>query len=288
MLLMGNQWDFGFMNKGVFEGLEKYKKSPPLTPKKKEFDFLENHLGKQIDAFSDKVTIRTRVGTYFEYLSQAFYGGEIGKKFEIKSLHPRFPSRLEIKPDLFSSEEGWVREIKSVSRGNCVRLMDYQIAEYTAMQLSPDYLRHNIPPPEIIFDVFKYGKKCVEMRCNGMNLEEITFWFSSNINYMISLPFNVIAKIHSSPSQMVYRFNGTIDSGGNIIHCAETKIKSRTLNLLLAYPRYALNELGINNRNLKITQTHSPDNMKVDGKKINPFPILIVKDISSQKKGWNI
>jgi len=157
------------------------------------------------------------------------------------------------------------------SRG-IVKLNDYQIFKYYVLQ-TRDFFKKS---PTIVFDIYRYGFSGIQSKYNLKKLDELVNDLSTNTKFMISLPFSLIFQIYKNGNQFTSRYEGEATP-------AHTRFLSKGINELLAYPDHTLEKMKINPKDYLIEKRKSPKRIYMNESKINPFPILLIKDKFSQE-----
>jgi len=132
--------------------------------------------------------------------------------------------------------------------------------------------------PIIKTDIFRYGIRNLESKFINKPLKDLIFQLTQNTKYLISMDLSVLFEYYKLTSHEK-SFNLRYDKG-----TSHTKVTSRDLTTLLAYPEESLEKVGINSKNIEIKKRKFPSGVKMSNYEINPFPILIIENKNYPEK----
>ncbi len=270
---------FAFVrSKNPFEGLDDYEFAPAIRVA--YFDL--GNLKKDPALFNGTLSyfgLRGISGRYFELLACGVYGGLLRKSHNYENGE----TIIACEPDITHSRLPIMREIKSISSKERLKLGDEQVAKYCIIQTTP--LREAqleetygfLPKfgsryPKITFEVFKHGLRSMNKKYgNGIN-ENLIEALATSGRFLVSLPFSLVYGIHTLQKT---GFSSRYEGEG---YYKMTRINSPTLNSLLASPEKTLEQMCINPYNYTFEKFQLPRGMSVNGWRISPFPVLIIGD----------
>jgi len=267
------------MKSGVFNGLKDYSKARPIKIFNREIIYPVQETLPEI-GFDYSSGMRVRSGKFFEVLSQGIYGGRFKERLEINEKGGRDSI---IEPDLFYQYKSIYifKEIKSFSPDNTLKLFDEQMNKYAIQQFESIEIDGVEILPTINFDLFRHRIKNLDKSYKQTDLEELIRNLSHNIGFMISIPFSVAYAIYDnasipydinpSPFPFTSRYEGKAYSW-----C--TQFRPRGINNLLAYPEKTFEKLGLNPLDFDFIKSKFPKGVKMNGNRVTPFPILIVRE----------
>jgi hypothetical protein len=126
-------------------------------------------------------------------------------------------------------------------------------------------------PPIIRYDIFRHNLKNLHRDYSNKSLDELVSDLTNSIKYSLSLPFSLVFELYSKENKFCARYDG---EGYN--KCG--RINSSGLHTLLAYPEEVIKELGLDMDRFRITKKKFPENVEINGLKVNSFPVLFVFD----------
>lgn len=253
-----------------FKGLNDYLKAPNIDVKKKTLRFPIPALQLSMMEARMGQGLPKRLGMFFEILAQGIYGGRIG---EVHELSEENGNEITSEPDIIHYKTNCIREVKGAHFSSEIKLRDEQMERYALLQVGnyfPD-------PPVIKFEIFRHKVQGLLKIFEEDGLEGLVYKLSKNVRAMFSLPFSIVYRIYASGSKFTSRYEG------DYFHTL-TRFNSRGLNTLLAYPRQGLENFGINPNNFIIEKTRSPPDVRMNGARITPFPILSINEKDSQRE----
>ena len=257
--------------KNPFQGLEDYLAADELRIRNLKIRY---PLQLSLDGFKENdpsYGLRVRLGYYFELLTQGIYGGRLKGCNQLEDTNGVDHNIITSEPDVVSDEKNYLRESKAVSPGGDLKIDDRQLAKYTCLQLG-NYLP---TPPRITFEIFRHGVRQLIGNFRKKPLGDLVDALSTSTRFMISLPLSVVVAVHKSGedplSKHTSRYKG--DKWGH-----NSKLLSSGLNLMLAYPEKTLSDLGLDPYNYNMWKLKFPKDIKVNTKRIEPFPVLLVRD----------
>jgi len=258
-------------SKSSFEKLNEYKKSPYVRIKDKSIIYpIQKSLFQEMKK-DNGYGIRTKQGYFFELLAQGIYGGMIKKRDYKKTTDSK--EIITSEPDLINKKRSLLREIKSVSPNNDLKLRDTQMAKYILLQTN-NYLKNK---PEIKFDVFRHGIKNIQKDYINKSLEEMVKDLASSIKYAISIPFSLIFEIYTQEENLLtYRYDGDF-------YDKLSSLTSKGLNKLIQNPEELIENYELNSKDFEIIRRRFPKTAKINNFPINAFPYLEIVDKEYKK-----
>lgn len=166
-------------------------------------------------------------------------------------------------PDICSKK--YYRESKGVRRYGDLKFLDEQIAKYFLLEMQEEGKKR------IRFDIFRHDIENLQAKYKKLPLEKLVFDLTNNTLFSISLPFSTIFEMYNSQNDFTSRYDGEKYS-------TFTRLKSSGVNKLFFNLEETLESFGINTNKLIIDRRKSPYGLKINGMKIKPFPMIIVKD----------
>ena len=268
---------FGFVRgNDNFRGLEDYLNSEELRIKKKRIKYpLQlslDCLGEEGPAYG----LRVRLGYYFELLTQGIYGGRLKVLHELNNGSKNNHDSIRSEPDVTSAEKFFLRESKAVAPGECLKLYDDQIAKYLCLQLG----KYFASPPRITFEIYGHGVKKLIRNFREQPLGDLVDSLSASTRFMISLPMSIIVPIHKSGEADSPKHTSRY-GGKKWRH--NSRLLSSGLNSMLAFPEKTISDFGLDTRDYNIWKLRFSKGMKLNTKKIKPFPVLLVRDKDHRK-----
>ena len=219
--------------------------------------------------------LRTRIGTFYEILTSAIFGGRwLGTSNASENGNGLF------QPDVLSKET--IIESKSVCWKEALKIVDFQFDQYLLQQCADFYQS----PHRIFFSIFKYNIKSPlsYFRQNKTNvLEEMVKGLSQNTSFLLFLPFSVISSLHNSEQNISEEkklyFSRYEDQRFDTL----TRLKATGMKKILLSPEEILEVYGLNPQDYKIVKTRLPGKIKMNQNEIIPFPILLIEDKNYNK-----
>lgn len=262
---MDNRYKF-IRARSPFQSLVDYAVSPEISIKRRDIEYpLQRTLFNGGYEKVSKHSLRVKEGYFFELLSQGIWGGRIKDQKNNSN-----GDLIKTEPDIIFEDSSKIKEIKAISKSSCLKLSDEQIAKY--FFIHSQGLDQKFP--EIRYNIYRHGVKEVENNYFGKSLDSLISAFSSSIKFMISMPFELIFEIYSNKSDLTSRYEGEKYS-------KMTRLNSSSLNKALADPNRFLEDLDLDPSNFKIIKRKFPKNVILNGRKINPFPILFYNQIKN-------
>jgi hypothetical protein len=254
-----------------FKGLDDYFSSPEISVRNRRLTY-PMHPQQDLPGYSYQAKLKESLGTFFEIIYQGIKGGKLKHHEVLSDQINLFTEREElICPDI-QYGEGRYSEVKSVAKGQTLKLLNVQMKKYATLLRNGGNSSH----PEISFEIFRHGITELLRRFRNRPLEDLVQELSSNVRYMFSLPPQIIFSIYNGgPYTSKY-------TGDRWDKCSQ--FLSGGMNSLLAYPEDTLVQLGLNPDGFVIEKNKFPKDITINGFTINPFPILIVKD--KDYLGW--
>ncbi len=266
----------GFVySQNKFLDLGVYSKSNPIKLERNNMMYIQRKKGTN--------DLRNKLGKYFQFLTRGIYGGILGEDYR-KHKHG-----LIVEPDLISYDYKNVWESKSVLAGEGVKLYDIQIAKYIYLE---KILKEDIGEfPVISYEIYRHRVRELFKRFEGKPKKELVNKISENIINLVSLPLDVIVKIHSLMGADKISIKKEPREKGKFSSRYErenwydnnTMLHSPALNHFIAYPEKTLEKWDLNPEDYEIQKRKLPNNVTMNRKLINPFPVLIIKNKFYQK-----
>lgn len=250
---------YKFLRGNTFAGLEDYWDSEEIEVKNKKLVYLIKNTSSNKNQ-SSTPSFKKKLGCFYEILMQGIYGGERSKRLAIKNDKG---FAFEIRPDLVLGEKVW--DSKAVASGQFLKLSDDQTIRHSLLQKTK--LASKIPI--IRAEIFRHEIRDLESRFIGKPLEDavkdLVFQLTQKTKYLISIDLSVVFEC--------YRLFKRYDKGKSY-----TKVSSGTLSDLIAYPEKALEERGINLKNIEIKKGKFPSGVTMNNYEIKPFPTLSIEN----------
>lgn len=199
------------------------------------------------------------MGLFYENLTAAFYGGEMGHRIALKS-------GTEIEPDVFNSKKNVIFEAKGVHKNLRCHLLDLQIEAYA------EY--YNANPTQIYFAIYRHSLDGIRARWKGTDAELFNE-LAEKTEYSVAIPFSIILALYTPENghtPLVYRYNN------NTTYDKCTCIRSQTINELANKPEEIIKELDLNPKSYKTKRIIAP-RIKINDKRINEFPITLSQNL---------
>ena len=257
--------------KNPFQGLEDYLVAEELRIRNRKIRY---PLQLSLDGFKENdlsYGLRVRLGYYFELFTQGIYGGRLKGCQQLDEPNGVDHNIVTSEPDVVSDEKNYLRESKAVSPGGDLKIDDRQLAKYICLQLG-GYLP---APPRITFEIFRHGVRRLIGNFRKKPLGDLVDALSTSTRFMISLPLSVVVAIHKKGEDDSFKYASRYE-GNKWGH--NSKFLSSGLNAMLAYPKKTLSDLGLDPDNYNTWKLKFPKGIKVNTKRIEPFPVLLVRD----------
>jgi len=272
---------YGFIRSpDPFTGLDDYGCAPEMPIVRTAFDYKKQRPTLFNGSFA-YMGLRGHSGRYFETLAWMIYGGVLREYQEPE----RGETIITCEPDISHKDRPARREIKSVAGGESLKLKDKQMAKYCVIQatkLSPVQLAAlgALPVssgayPNLKFEIFRHSLSGMNAKLGTKSLDEILEALSASGKALMSLPFSLMYHLHNLRTEHTSRYEG--DKWEHI-----TRVKSPTLNSILASPEQAIEQLGLNPDDYLITKARLPEGMNFNGVPIRPIPVIIIDDKNHQ------
>jgi len=264
---------FKFIRGNVFDGLGDFLESPVIPVKNKNISYYIPPEQLVIPIIDKGSKLKAKLGRYFEVLSQGIYGGDSKERYELSEDDS--DENYVSEPDITHANRNLVREVKAVCTGLDLKLLDNQINKYIKLKLSEE-LDGN---PEIRFDVFRHKAKNLLSEYKLEALEVLADKLTKNVRFMVSFPFTVAYAIFMNKpgnSKLTSRYEGGY-------FATLTRLNSSGLNGLLASPEKTLRKLGLNDSDYFFIKGRFPNDVKVNNKFVNPFPVLKIYERNPKK-----
>jgi hypothetical protein len=206
----------------------------------------------------------TSMGTYFELLTQAMYGGVLRNKIQLE--HPNGDPLGETQPDLINYDTKEMWEIKACRSGSHCPLRDGQMEKYL-------HLQRNYPEFTIHFVFYRHSLKGIEHFEQGE--DALYRRLTLGIYHAVSLPLSVIMAMHDPT---VRRHDALYRYGGSQKYKSCTTVRSQTLNAFLVDPEHALATFDLDHESFVIQRSFSPHRFAFEGLYVKPFPLTVMTD----------
>jgi hypothetical protein len=277
---------FPFVKGGVFDKLDHYLKSKPLMVKNRSLTYPIQDTFPGFD-FDYSYGMRSRLGLFFEILSGGIYGGDSKEQQEIEIENgSKGLLKLISEPDIVHLNENIFREVKAFSQENALKLFDGQMEKYAQLQLHDFEI-----PPTIRFELFRHGLIKLIKNYKTSDLDSLILDLSQNVGFMISLPFSAAYTIYDNASvpntfgEKKWPFTSRYE-GEAYTWC--TQFRPPGINSLLASPGDTFEKLGLDPEDFKFTFRKFPNDVKINGHVISPFPILLVEEKDPYTQLFNL
>ena len=260
---------FEFVRSGnPFEGLDDYLRADELGISNSQIKY---PLQLSLDGFEGSnpdYGLRVRLGYYFELLTHGIYGGRLKGFHKLSNGEGVDRNVITSEPDVVIDEKSCLRESKSVSPGESLKLYDNQLAKYICLQLGNYYKNH----PLIVFDIFRHGVRGLISNFTKKPLGDLVDNLSLSTRFMLSLPLSVVVAMH----RVDFNKHSSRYEGDKWEH--NSRSLSTCLNSLIAYPERTLVDFGLDSNDFNIKKMRFPANVRMNKKEISPFPVLVVRD----------
>ncbi|MBI2148822.1 hypothetical protein HYU23_04015 [Candidatus Woesearchaeota archaeon] len=208
------------------------------------------------------------MGKFYEFLSQAFYGGKLEEEIEITDGNG---DETTTRPDIINVDENIIYEVKASQRARGFLLQDRQIEFYRSMQAN--FLSDETEYPRIYFLLYVHSFEGVKSHWKG-NTDEMYNALCAKTLCSIVIPFNIILELYNpskGTNDLVYRYDNEskYDVG--------TKVRSGTLVRLFKEPKKVIKELCLDPNDYSITRSRVPRGMHIISdrcKRIKQFPVV--------------
>ncbi|MBS3152539.1 hypothetical protein J4230_03965 [Candidatus Woesearchaeota archaeon] len=237
----------------------------PIKPKRKTISLIRcGILDSQLNSSNASIAM----GIFYEVLSQAFYGGELGKHVGIDNGNGDSTST---RPDIINTKENIIYEVKSCRRGKEFFLQDRQMEFYKAMQVN--FLSNNKKYPKIYFVIYVHPFEGVRSAWKGTRYEMYDALASETL-YSLVVPFNLIVNLHDPNREigdLVYTYNNKTK------YNTGSKVRSSAIKGLFTEPERVIRLLGGYTSDYSIERLRVPRDIHVrigKVKRIKQFPIV--------------
>lgn len=211
------------------------------------------------------------MGTFYEILSQALYGGKFGETFEIE-----LEDRTSImQPDIVNYDDNTILEVKACHSKKGFILQDEQVMLYKNLQRK--FLEGYKNYPKIYFALYAHPHYGIKS-WNGTLNELYSMLCCEKLLYSAIVPLSLILELHKperGTTGLVYRYDRRetrYDNG--------TKVRSSAIIRLLSEPEKVIEELGLKKSDYNIERLKVPVGMHMTldvFKRIRQFPIVRIE-----------
>lgn len=212
---------------------------------------------------SNDLRIRVLVGSFYEALAQAYFGGK--RKIREILLRESYGGGLDFEvscePDIEDSEKERYIEVKASKSNNYFRLRDLQFTKYKMLMEKESHWKE----PKLDFAFFTYNIKNINRECpTEDNLIES---LAKKTSSCIIMPFDAVKNIweksrkHYSSVQPAYAY-----------------FDRRDANMFLNGYEKAFDKFGIEAKHHEVRKETFPENYVVEGSRVSPFPIVEIKE----------
>lgn len=216
-------------------------------------------------------TKATMMGTFYEGLTAALYGGDV-------CVSERLPGSDEeegcVTPDVVNHGTRQYFEVKSVCSGQHCMLQDYQLEGYGRLL---EYHREYT----LSFAVYRHTVRGIKSTWKG-TASELFQALGEGTLYLVILPYDVVAQMHTAAngsSCLVYRFQKERSPFGRC-----TSVLASTVTRLFTEPEEILQLVaGEEVSRYRVERLLSPK-VTCNGYVVRPFPIVSVEDTTAVKK----
>jgi len=215
------------------------------------------------------------MGLFYECMTRALYGGKLNDlDYEVNWRNGERVSGT-VRPDIINHKDGIAQDSKACCSGSECVISLKQFEGYRFLQSSnPDF--------QYLFPIYRHGLKGIKSApTEGFTEKGIVLELARKTFHSVVLPLSVLIKMKEIPYV----------GGLNISRITETKnwrtslnLKSSVINRFLFDPKGVLGIIGLNSEEFEIQRYRSPEELKICGVRIRPFPILRI--LNRDNSGW--
>lgn len=235
-----------------------------IKPKESNI-YSKKQIQHSFPGFSDEMNTKDKVklGTFYELLTSGLFGGSLADIFTLVGFQDN--NTLKIHPDVLDTKRKNIRESKAIVTGGHLTLFDGQINRYSWYQsMYPEF--------KTFFVVWRHNLK--KRMNNYVSYIEVFKELANKTIYGAVIPFSLIFAMHASKDQdIIRRFE--LDTWE---HC--TTVKSQFLNLFIFNPEEAIKKLEFSCSDFIIKRLVTPDNMTMEGLKLDKIPIIVIDHVT--------
>ena len=210
------------------------------------------------------------MGTYYEFITQGFYGGKLSDLKYITRTNGRDEGELfSAKPDIIDTRRKKVGESKACYSGESCKLQDLQIERYKSIQ-------YDNQDSAVYFAIYRHTLKGIKSIWKGSE-KELLEELADKTRFSIVLPFSIILSLYKSKNlELVYRYDGK-----KFYKCSS--IRSLTINRFLTEPKGVIEQLDLNYNNFIVNRFLSPKNFHTNNHRVRQFPLLTIFDLDHEQ-----
>jgi hypothetical protein len=244
------------------------------------------------------------MGDFYEMITRAFYGGNIGEKYKLKDERRNLSKRAEkfeddaldfnmeewdddpfchAKPDVVNGVRGTIFESKSCKVGSHCNFLDGQVWRYETLQ-------YQLPQSRISFAIYRHRFEGIK-KFDGSD-EELFEGLAGNTVYSVMMPLSLVMSLHSSYENLRWNvWNSLVrrhDPKGDKAELVDytyrgyfppcTCVKTRAIDALLVSPRRVMEVLERDPEKYDVRRFNTPEGFKIGGFELGSFPIVSIRD----------
>lgn len=205
---------------------------------------------------------RQFMGFFFENLNSALYGGNLN---DVRYNTSSDGNGKNTKPDVVDKRKYVRWETKATVSGDGLEISDSQFRGY---QLS----QYNNPRTKFLYSIFRHSLHDIEKK--ERTYGEIMFGLIEKTSFSLALTLRVLDSLSKAKNTgLVSQYMGKQTSWHDCFI-----IRSPTVNKFLTEPQSILEAMGLNPDDFVIQRYLSPENFRVNRRKISQFPIVKILD----------
>lgn len=237
---------------------------------------------KQLIEYTQLKATTHGVGTYYEALTRAIFGGTQHDREHMENSYSNLSKlvqeTVDAVPDLTDHIRGIHWESKGLSLvGGDLKLYDKQVRRYIMLQANLG----RITDPRITYCVFCYniGNKAYSIqKMSEGKLENIIPLLSENTTFAFFLPLSLILHLHQKGTSRSTHKRTLAD--GTREEDPMTRIRPKQLLRIMQEPVREIESTRLRARDYEIHRTSLPPGVTFNAHKVSQFPILIIRDIN--------
>lgn len=204
---------------------------------------------------NNNLKIRVLVGSFYEALAQAYFGGE--RKVQQEALLKNLDYRA-CEPDIENVKHKKYTEVKASKSSNYFRLADWQLNKYFSFL-------NTKPGAELDFAFFAYNIKTISKECPTE--DSLIEKLAENTDSLLIIPFSIVRNVWEKSKRHEESY-----------HPAYSYFVKRDANMFLNEHENAFKKFGIHSEDFKVTKSIFPENFTIEGKKVNSFPVTKIEN----------
>ncbi len=197
------------------------------------------------EGFDLRMRYCTIIGNFFEYLTQAIFGG----------VRHYDNGDTEFCPDLVIDNHRAI-EVKACAQNRQVKFSLFQLEKYNKSSYDTYYC------------ICKY---MMEYPLKHFINKKVFPILAVNVGFMILMPIVLLNQLRESGNEYILFYD-------NPLWGEYMKLSSRGINELLAFPGKTIRTMGLQSSRYRFIKRRLPDEVKINDNAIKPFPILIIRD----------